>query len=134
MKRQISLPVSCCLSFGHQVHKKAAESLLDLCCANRGVFVKVGQHIGALEYILPHEYVETMKVLHSQAPTSSFEEVLGVLRQDLQCDVSSSEYLLSCIYTSCFVFNDLWAKFLLPLISQETSLRSFHQHLLALLH
>lgn len=69
-----------------KVHKKAAENLLELCCANRGVFVKVGQHIGALEYILPHEYVETMKVLHSQAPTSSFNEIQKVLRQDLKCD------------------------------------------------
>lgn len=69
-----------------KVHKKAAENLLELCCANRGVFVKVGQHIGALEYILPHEYVETMKVLHSQAPTSSYDEILRVLRQDLKCD------------------------------------------------
>ncbi|KAE8750039.1 hypothetical protein FOCC_FOCC003163 [Frankliniella occidentalis] len=74
------------LELKSKVHRKAAENLLELCCANRGVFVKVGQHIGALEYILPHEYVETMKVLHSQAPTSSFEEIQRVLRQDLKCD------------------------------------------------
>ena len=29
---------------------------------NGGVFIKVGQHIGALDYLLPEEYVNTMKV------------------------------------------------------------------------
>lgn len=81
--------------YASQVHKKAAESLLELCCANRGVFIKVGQHIGALEFILPHEYVETMKVLHSQAPTSSYDEIQRVLSQDLKCNVS----ILFCLQT-----------------------------------
>ena len=45
-----------------ECHLRAANHLLDLCCANGGVFVKVGQHIGALDYLLPEEYVNTMKV------------------------------------------------------------------------
>lgn len=62
--------------------------LLELCCANRGVYVKVGQHIGALDYLVPPEYVRVMKVLHSEAPASRFDEILKVLRQDLKRDVS----------------------------------------------
>ena len=61
--------------------------MLKLCETNGGAFIKVGQHIGALDYLLPFEYVSTMKVLHSQAPQSSFEEILKVIKQDLKCEV-----------------------------------------------
>lgn len=71
-----------------RVHAEGAKLLLQLCCANRGVYIKVGQHIGALDYLVPPEYVKTMKVLHSEAPESTFEEILEVLRQDLKRDVS----------------------------------------------
>lgn len=47
------------------VHKRSAEKLLDMCSKNGGVFIKVGQHIGALDYIVPPEYTSTLKVLHS---------------------------------------------------------------------
>ena len=72
---------ACCL-FG-QVHLRSAEKLRDMCCKNRGTFVKVGQHVGALEYLLPEEYVNTLKVLHSEAPQSSIEEIKEVIEQDL---------------------------------------------------
>ncbi|KAK7870154.1 hypothetical protein R5R35_012717 [Gryllus longicercus] len=69
-----------------QVHKAAAEKLLNLCCTNKGVYIKVGQHIGALDYLVPKEYVDTMKVLHSHAPSSKLEEIYKVLREDLKED------------------------------------------------
>ena len=82
------------------MHKKAAEKLLELCCINRGVYIKVGQHIGALDYLVPPEYVETMKVLHSQAPRSTIQEVYKVLREDLKQDVRlMKEWYCSCMYT-----------------------------------
>ncbi|XP_056637640.1 aarF domain-containing kinase 1 [Diorhabda carinulata] len=69
-----------------QCHKRSAEKLLDLCCTNKGVYIKVGQHLAALEYLLPVEYVETMRVLHSHAPTNSIEDVYKVIREDLKKD------------------------------------------------
>uniref|UniRef100_A0A452H6D6 AarF domain containing kinase 1 n=1 Tax=Gopherus agassizii TaxID=38772 RepID=A0A452H6D6_9SAUR len=66
-----------------QVHLRSAERLRDLCCANRGTFIKVGQHLGALDYLLPEEYTRTLKVLHSQAPQSSMQEIEQVIREDL---------------------------------------------------
>jgi aarF domain-containing kinase len=72
-----------------RAHQKAATRLLELCCLNRGVYVKVGQHIGSLEYILPIEFVNTMKILHSSAPSNPLEEVYKVIRKDLRRDVSS---------------------------------------------
>ncbi|XP_072842592.2 aarF domain-containing protein kinase 1 [Pogona vitticeps] len=66
-----------------QVHLRSAERLRDLCCTNRGTFIKVGQHLGALDYLLPEEYTSTLKVLHSQAPQSSMQEIEQVIQEDL---------------------------------------------------
>ncbi|XP_025912989.1 uncharacterized aarF domain-containing protein kinase 1 isoform X3 [Apteryx rowi] len=65
------------------VHLRSAERLRELCCANRGTFIKVGQHLGALDYLLPEEYTRTLKVLHSQAPQSTRQEIEQVIREDL---------------------------------------------------
>jgi len=64
------------------VHQRSADRLLAMCCANGGAFIKVGQHIGALEYLLPPEYVQTFKVLHSRAPQSSLEDLMTVIREE----------------------------------------------------
>lgn len=66
-----------------EVHFRSARKLLDLCCKNGGAFIKVGQHIGALNYLLPYEYVSTLKVLHNKAPKASIEDVLHVVKEDL---------------------------------------------------
>lgn len=70
-----------------QVHLRSAQRLLKLCEANGGAFIKVGQHLGALDYLIPNEYVRTMRVLHSKAPQSTYEEILSVIRQDLKREV-----------------------------------------------
>uniref|UniRef100_A0A0K8UD15 Putative aarF domain-containing protein kinase 1 n=1 Tax=Bactrocera latifrons TaxID=174628 RepID=A0A0K8UD15_BACLA len=67
-----------------RVHKIAARKLLDLICVNKGVYIKTGQHIGALEYLLPKEFVQTMKILHSNAPQNPVEDLYKVIRQDLK--------------------------------------------------
>ncbi|XP_018553184.1 aarF domain-containing protein kinase 1 isoform X1 [Lates calcarifer] len=71
-----------------KVHRRSAERLLELCCANRGTFIKVGQHLGALDYLLPEEYTSTLKVLHSRAPQSSMDEIRQVIREDLGKELS----------------------------------------------
>ena len=59
-----------------------------MCQQNGGCFVKVGQHIGSLDYLLPAEYVNTMKILHQQAPPqSTFEELQSVIQQDFGKDM-----------------------------------------------
>lgn len=72
-----------------QAHQIGAEKLLDLCKANKGVYIKVGQHVGALDYLLPTEYVKTMRVLHKDAPQNTVEELYNVIREDLKKDVSN---------------------------------------------
>lgn len=73
-----------------QVHLRSAERLRKLCCANRGTFIKVGQHLGALDYLLPEEYTRTLKVLHSQAPQSTRQEIEQVIREDLGKEVRAA--------------------------------------------
>jgi aarF domain-containing kinase len=68
------------------VHKRSAERLLRLCQINGGCFIKVGQHIGALDYLLPEEYVSTMKVLHSNAPKMDLKDISAVLQEELGDD------------------------------------------------
>ncbi|XP_076657389.1 aarF domain containing kinase 1 [Halictus rubicundus] len=74
------------LDLKSRVHKFGAQKLLELCCENKGVYIKVGQHIGALDYLLPPEYVSTMRVLHSSAPQSCFKDVLTVIKEDFKKD------------------------------------------------
>ena len=54
-----------------------------MCSLNGGLFVKVGQHIGSLEYLLPLEYVRTFKRFHSEAPKATLSELKEVIREDL---------------------------------------------------
>lgn len=81
-----------------RVHLLAAQKLLELICINKGVYIKVGQHIGSLDYLLPKEYVSTMKILHSNAPKNPVEDLYKVIRQDLKVNVS-----IECIFNSLFI-------------------------------
>ena len=42
--------------------------------------MKLGQHVSAMEYIIPLEYCETMNVLHDEAMFRGFEEVVDVFK------------------------------------------------------
>ncbi|XP_070578441.1 aarF domain-containing protein kinase 1-like [Ptychodera flava] len=70
-----------------KIHLRSAIRLREMCCANGGVFIKVGQHVGALEYLLPAEYVQTMKVLHNDAPQSPLKDMHRVIEEDLGKEV-----------------------------------------------
>lgn len=72
-----------------QAHKIGAEKLLELCKANKGVYIKVGQHVGALDYLIPNEYVATMRILHKDAPKNTVEELYKVIQEDMKKDVSN---------------------------------------------
>ena len=54
-----------------------------MCSKNGGLFIKVGQHVGALQYLLPREYVQTFKVFHSEAPSTPLPRMKQVIEQDL---------------------------------------------------
>ena len=72
-----------CPSHDHaQIHQRSALRLREMCRSNAGLFIKVGQHIGSLEYLLPTEYVKTFKVFHSRAPATPLWRLKEVVREE----------------------------------------------------
>ncbi|KJH53670.1 ABC1 family protein [Dictyocaulus viviparus] len=67
-----------------QCHKRSASRLLELACANGGVFIKVGQHLSAMEYLIPSEYTTTLSILTSKAPEASYEDIVYVVESELK--------------------------------------------------
>lgn len=111
-----------------RTHTMAAEKLLGLICINRGVYIKVGQHIGSLDYLLPAEYVRTMKILHSNAPKNPVEDLYKVIRQDLKVNVGLKVMGdIAKLLTSLFQLIDF---FLIDYFSQKIcSSHSMRNHL-----
>lgn len=67
----------------NEQHTRNAKRLLSLFKRLGGVFIKLGQHLSSLEYIIPKEYCLIMSELHSSAPQSSFEDVLKTVKEEL---------------------------------------------------
>ena len=63
-------------------HQKSADMLLHTVQLNKGTYVKIGQHVSAMQFLLPDEYVSTLSVLQSSAPESPLEDVYSVIRED----------------------------------------------------
>ena len=58
----------------------------------------MAQHIGALDYLLPQEYVQTCKVTHHGAPEQSIEDVYKVMVAELKREVVPPVWLMGEIY------------------------------------
>lgn len=71
------------------LHKKCARRLLALCRDNGGVYIKVGQHLANLDYLIPQEYIDVLSSLFNDAPRSSFDDVARVIEEDLGDSIDS---------------------------------------------
>ncbi|XP_004500484.1 putative ABC1 protein At2g40090 [Cicer arietinum] len=68
----------------HEVHLRSAQKLRDLCFKNGGIYIKLGQHLGQLEYLVPQEYVQTMREsMLNKCPVSSYEQICDVFKKEL---------------------------------------------------
>ena len=65
------------------MHRKAANRMLELCRQNRGVCVKVGQHLAQLDYLTPPEYIDILSFFFDNAPTSSYQETRDAVCEEL---------------------------------------------------
>nr|QKY15035.1 ABC1-like protein (ABC1) [Polytomella parva] len=64
-------------------HQRSADKLIDLCFKNGGVFIKLGQHMGQLDHLLPEEYVLTMRSnLLDKCPVTPFEKIEATFFKD----------------------------------------------------
>ncbi|KAJ2799616.1 hypothetical protein H4R20_004366 [Coemansia guatemalensis] len=71
------------LAIRSAVHSRAAEKMKRALMKNGGVYIKLGQHISAMQYVLPAEWCTTMQVLQDQNTASPIEEVNAVIEADL---------------------------------------------------
>lgn len=70
-----------------EAHLKAAKFTLKALETNGGIYIKLGQHVSALTYILPPEWTETMIPLQDKCPQSSKEDIENMFRKDLGIDI-----------------------------------------------
>ncbi|KAG9453997.1 hypothetical protein H6P81_006901 [Aristolochia fimbriata] len=72
------------LKVKHKVHTRCARRLQELCFQNGGIYIKLGQHIGQLEYLIPEEYVQTMRAsMLNRCPVSTYDQVCDVFMNEL---------------------------------------------------
>jgi len=50
------------------VHNRSAIRLRDMCAANQGLYIKLGQHLAMLDHILPEEYHRHLSTLLANTP------------------------------------------------------------------
>ncbi|KAI1778698.1 ABC1-domain-containing protein [Hypoxylon cercidicola] len=63
-------------------HKRCAERTLKVLEKNGGIFIKLGQHLSAMTYLLPREWTDTFIPLQDKCPVSSFESIENMFRFD----------------------------------------------------
>jgi aarF domain-containing kinase len=63
-------------------HKRCAERTLRAIERNGSIFIKLGQHISSMGYLLPLEWTETFVPLQDKCPVSTFESVAEMFLED----------------------------------------------------
>lgn len=70
-------------------HDRNSYDLRALLYTNKGIYIKIGQHLGLLDYLIPKEYVEAMRGSFDDAPRSEYDDVVAVLEESLGCPISA---------------------------------------------
>ncbi len=65
-----------------QCHLKCAKRVLKVLEKNGGIYIKLGQHISAMSYLLPIEWTSTMTVLQDHCPASTIDELKTMFLKD----------------------------------------------------
>lgn len=63
-------------------HKRCAERTLRVLEKNGSIFIKLGQHLSSMGYLLPIEWTSTFIPLQDQCPVSSFESIKELIDKD----------------------------------------------------
>ncbi|OAL70705.1 atypical/ABC1/ABC1-B protein kinase [Trichophyton violaceum] len=63
-------------------HQRCADRTLKVLEKNGSIFIKLGQHLSSLGYLLPLEWTTTFIPLQDQCPVSSFESVQEMFLRD----------------------------------------------------
>ena len=65
------------------LHERSARRLLDLCMANGGVYVKLGQHVAQLDYLVPAPFTMTLSALFEHNSVSPTESIVALVEEEL---------------------------------------------------
>ena len=63
-------------------HKRCAERTLKVLEANGSIFIKLGQHLSSMNYLLPEEWTTTFIPLQDHCPVSSYESIADMVLKD----------------------------------------------------
>lgn len=63
-------------------HKRCAERTLDVLEKNGSIFIKLGQHLSSMNYLLPEEWTTTFVPLQDRCPVSSYESIEEMFLRD----------------------------------------------------
>ncbi|ROW10079.1 hypothetical protein VPNG_06485 [Cytospora leucostoma] len=69
-------------------HQRCADRTLKVLEKNGGIFIKLGQHLSAMNYLLPSEWTTTFIPLQDKCPVSSYESIEEMFRRDTGEDLS----------------------------------------------
>ncbi|KAG8528027.1 uncharacterized protein KY384_006943 [Bacidia gigantensis] len=68
-------------------HQRCAERALKVMESNGSIFIKLGQHLSSMDYLLPREWTTTFIPLQDQCPISSFEAIEKLFVKDINQSV-----------------------------------------------
>lgn len=64
------------------VHQRCADRTLAAMEKNGSIFIKLGQHLSSLNYLLPSEWCDTFIPLQDKCPVSSYASIEAMVKQD----------------------------------------------------
>ena len=65
-----------------QCHRRCAERTLQAMEANGSIFIKLGQHLSSLNYLLPAEWCDTFIPLQDRCPVSAYSAIHDMVERD----------------------------------------------------
>ncbi|KAF9693724.1 hypothetical protein EKO04_008138 [Ascochyta lentis] len=69
-------------------HLRCAQRTLRTLESNGSIFIKLGQHLSSMNYLLPNEWCDTFIPLQDQCPVSSLESIQDMVRRDTGRELS----------------------------------------------
>ncbi|CAO2658819.1 Nn.00g065420.m01.CDS01 [Neocucurbitaria sp. VM-36] len=69
-------------------HLRCAKRTLCTLEKNGSIFIKLGQHLSSMNYLLPNEWCDTFIPLQDKCPVSSYESIQEMVRRDTGLELS----------------------------------------------
>lgn len=64
------------------LHERVSRRLFNVCKANGGLYIKIGQAVGAQAAILPTAYQRNFRTLYDAAPAASYDQIVKLFLEE----------------------------------------------------